>query len=31
MLANGEKLEADFVVLSTLGSAAKDFSQDPRY
>ena len=23
-LANGEKLEADFVVLSTLGSAAKD-------
>lgn len=28
-LANGEKLEADFVVLSTMGSAAKELLQDP--
>lgn len=29
-LANGEKLEADYVVLSTLGASAKELLQDPR-
>lgn len=29
-LSNGEVLEADYVVISTLGSAAKELLQDPR-
>lgn len=30
MLANGEQMEADFVVISTLGSSAKELLEDPR-
>lgn len=30
MLANGEQMEADFVVISTLGSSAKELLEDQR-